>query len=107
MTREVRSHVIAQRLVDTNGILDWSFRSVFDRTIPRACPVANSSEIHVELPSNMGTGFSLTPEPLSVASKIATYDVTPGKLISSAVVFDNDYDIVLFRYQTPRNLMWP
>lgn len=93
-------------LIDANVVLDWGFRSIFDRTIPRACPVANSSEIHVELPSNIGPGFSLTPEPLSVTDKIATYDVTSGKRISSAVFFDNIHDIVLLRYQISRNSMW-
>lgn len=83
--------------------LDWGFRSIFDRTIPRACPVANSSEIHVELPSNIGPGFSLTPEPLSVTDKIATYDVTSSKRISSAVLFHNVHDIALLRCQTSRN----
>lgn len=69
-------------LVNIRVVLDWSFRSIFDRAIPRACPVANSSAVHVGLPSNIGSGYSLTPEPLKVLDNSATYDVT-GKRTSS------------------------
>ena len=57
---------------------DWSLRSIFDRTISRPCPVANSSQIRVELPSSSGSAYSITPEPSNVDGSLATYNVAEG-----------------------------
>ncbi|KAF8875658.1 GPI transamidase component PIG-T [Infundibulicybe gibba] len=40
---------------------DWSFQSLFDRTIDRNCPVARSSRAIVSSPA--GTQYSITPSP--------------------------------------------
>jgi len=52
---------------------DWSFQSLFDRTISRACPVAESSEINVFLPNN--AVYAIKPEPSTVIENLATFDV--------------------------------
>ncbi|KAH9964999.1 GPI transamidase component PIG-T [Russula dissimulans] len=57
---------------------DWSLRSLFDRTIPRACGIATSSLIRVHLPSGSEGGeYNLTPETwASMDAGIVTYDLT-------------------------------
>ena len=57
-----------------NAIIDWSLKSIFDRTIDRACPVARSSKVHVEVP-NGSSPYTITPEPAEVKDGIATYTV--------------------------------
>ncbi|KDQ26147.1 hypothetical protein PLEOSDRAFT_1078384 [Pleurotus ostreatus PC15] len=42
---------------------DWSFRSLFDRSIDNRCPVASSSTIDVKLPAE--EAYSLEPSPSS------------------------------------------
>lgn len=59
-------------------VVDWSFRSVFDRVVPRACPAATSSLIRVDLSSVEGTGYTLTPEPSGIINGSATFAVTEG-----------------------------
>lgn len=61
--------------ISVEGRRDWSLRSIFDRTISRPCPVANSSRICVELPSSSGSAYSITPEPSNVDGSLATYNV--------------------------------
>ncbi|KAK7060228.1 Subunit of the glycosylphosphatidylinositol transamidase complex-like protein [Paramarasmius palmivorus] len=52
---------------------DWSFSSLFDRTIERSCPVAGSSLINVTLPqSGM---YRITPEPQIVEKNQVYYDL--------------------------------
>jgi phosphatidylinositol glycan class T len=60
---------------------DWSLRSLFDRTIPRACSIATSSLIRVHLPPGSGGGeYTLTPETwASRDGGIVLYDLTNGK----------------------------
>ncbi|KAJ7052573.1 GPI transamidase component PIG-T [Mycena amicta] len=53
---------------------DWSFASIFDRTIQRACPVAASSQILVALP--FGVPYSIDPQPSSVEQGHAIFDVS-------------------------------
>ncbi|RDX44133.1 Gpi16 subunit GPI transamidase component [Lentinus brumalis] len=53
---------------------DWSLRSVFDRSIERACPVARSSKIRVELPPG-SSPYSITPDPSAINDGVATYVV--------------------------------
>ncbi|KAH9948307.1 Gpi16 subunit GPI transamidase component [Amylocystis lapponica] len=50
---------------------DWSLRSIFDRTVGKACPVARSSEIHVELPREQS--YTLVPDPSVINDRHATY----------------------------------
>ncbi|KAJ3515829.1 hypothetical protein NLJ89_g1507 [Agrocybe chaxingu] len=52
---------------------DWSFQSLYDRTIHRACPVAQSSEVVVSLPTN--AVYAIQPEPHAVERNLAVYDV--------------------------------
>jgi phosphatidylinositol glycan class T len=56
--------------------VDWSFQSLFGRTIERSCPVAESSRVFVTLPTD-GL-YSILPEPPSVAAGLANYDVNNG-----------------------------
>ena len=51
---------------------DWSLHSVFDRTVDRACPVARSSAIHIDLPINQP--YAVDPQPSLVEGFRATYD---------------------------------
>lgn len=63
-----------------NALLsDWSLRSVFDRSIQRACPVARSSKIRVELPSG-SSPYSITPDPSAINDGVATYVVDASEL---------------------------
>ncbi|KAH9850129.1 Gpi16 subunit GPI transamidase component [Lenzites betulinus] len=55
------------------GRRDWSLRSVFDRSIAKACPVARSSKVRVELPSE--TSYTISPGPTDIANNVATYTV--------------------------------
>lgn len=60
---------------DNLGV-DWSFQTLFGRTIERPCPVAESSRVLITLPTN---GFySIRPEPPLVAEGIARYDTKKG-----------------------------
>ncbi|KAI0632363.1 Gpi16 subunit GPI transamidase component [Trametes polyzona] len=61
----------------SDGRRDWSLRSVFDRSIERACPVAQSSKVRVELPSE--TPYVITPGPTDVTDDIALYAIDSGK----------------------------
>ena len=57
-----------------NAIIDWSLQSLFDRTINRACPVARSSKVRVELPDG-SSPYAITPEPGAVEGGVATYTI--------------------------------
>lgn len=59
--------------VDRNGIADWSFASLFDRTIGRSCPIAQSSLVRIELPDD--TSYSLSPQPTTTSSNTATFNL--------------------------------
>jgi GPI-anchor transamidase subunit T len=52
---------------------DWSFSSLFDRTIERSCPVAGTSLINVTLPQ-IGM-YRITPEPQKVEKDQVYYDL--------------------------------
>ncbi|KAI0642850.1 Gpi16 subunit GPI transamidase component [Trametes meyenii] len=52
---------------------DWSLRSVFDRSIERACPVARSSKVRVELPSQ--ATYTISPGPTDVVDNMAIYAI--------------------------------
>ncbi|KAF9473993.1 Gpi16 subunit, GPI transamidase component [Pholiota conissans] len=52
---------------------DWSLQSLFDRTVDRTCPVAETSQIFVTLP-NRGL-YSISPEPSVSKNGLAIYDV--------------------------------
>jgi hypothetical protein len=60
-------------LSSLHGLQDWSFESLFDRTIDRSCPVAESSEVLVSLPQN--AIYAIKPEPWLVDGNTAKYDV--------------------------------
>ncbi|CCL99760.1 uncharacterized protein FIBRA_01782 [Fibroporia radiculosa] len=50
---------------------DWSFLSIFDRVIERACPVADTSIIRVKLPTE--ASYAMTPTPTSIDADLATF----------------------------------
>ncbi|KAF9524123.1 GPI transamidase component GPI16 [Crepidotus variabilis] len=52
---------------------DWSFESLFGRTIDRPCPVAETSEVSVTLPIN--AMYTIQPEPARVENNLAKFDV--------------------------------
>ncbi|GBE90200.1 GPI transamidase component PIG-T homolog [Sparassis crispa] len=52
---------------------DWSLDSIFDRTIDRACPVAHSSEVRVELPGEKL--YTLSPDPSVIIEDLAIFVV--------------------------------
>ncbi|KAJ6579120.1 Gpi16 subunit GPI transamidase component [Mycena vulgaris] len=52
---------------------DWSFASIFDRTIERRCPSATSNRVVVALPIN--DAYSIHPEPASIAEGHAIFNV--------------------------------
>jgi len=55
-------------------VLDWSLQSIFDRSIRKACPVASSSRIVVELPKN--EAYAIDPKPSIVQEGFAVYDTS-------------------------------
>jgi phosphatidylinositol glycan class T len=56
--------------------LDWTLRSIFGRIIPRACPVASTSQIAVELA--VGGGLVLIPDPSEIYDDHVVYNLTQG-----------------------------
>ncbi|KAJ7747141.1 Gpi16 subunit GPI transamidase component [Mycena maculata] len=52
---------------------DWSFASMFDRTIDRTCPSTASSRVIVALPLN--EAYSIHPQPSSVEQGHAIFDL--------------------------------
>ncbi|KAJ4485920.1 Gpi16 subunit GPI transamidase component [Lentinula aciculospora] len=52
---------------------DWSFHSLFDRRVEKACPVAKFSRVSVDLPSS-GL-YRVYPEPMEVIEGKAYYDL--------------------------------
>ena len=71
---------------------DWSFQTLFGRTIERSCPVAQSSSVIVALPTN-GL-YSIRPEPPSIAAGLATYDINNSTPYNSVTVFSTDIVLV-------------
>ncbi|KAG9003247.1 Subunit of the glycosylphosphatidylinositol transamidase complex-like protein [Tulasnella sp. JGI-2019a] len=62
------------RALESKKKRDWSFSSLFGRTIPHACPVASASRIEVDLPN---APYHISPEPLLVhGPQIAIYDLS-------------------------------
>ncbi|KAH0586611.1 GPI transamidase component PIG-T [Termitomyces sp. J132] len=53
---------------------DWSFRTLFDRTIEKTCPVAQSSRVVVTLPTSVA--YAIEPEPSSVVFGLASFDIS-------------------------------
>lgn len=52
---------------------DWSFSTLFDRTVERSCPAARSSVVEVSLPRN--SPYSISPEPAAAEEAQARYNV--------------------------------
>ncbi|KAJ7134086.1 GPI transamidase component PIG-T [Mycena crocata] len=52
---------------------DWSFSSVFGRTIDRTCPSASSSRVVVALPIN--DAYSIRPQPSAIEQGHAIFDL--------------------------------
>ncbi|KAJ6498884.1 GPI transamidase component PIG-T [Mycena sanguinolenta] len=57
---------------------DWSFSSLFDRTVDYACPVAASSRVVVTLP--VREPYSIHPEPASNANNRGVFPITEQSL---------------------------
>ncbi|KAJ6579111.1 Gpi16 subunit GPI transamidase component [Mycena vulgaris] len=64
---------VADPLRPSSDKRDWSFASIFDRTIERRCPSATSSHVIVALPIN--DAYSIHPEPASIAEGHAIFNV--------------------------------
>jgi hypothetical protein len=62
------------------SLTDWSFSSIFGRSIERYCPVAQESNVRIELPNEKS--YTLSPEPTTVDGDIAVYDLVNSKLRS-------------------------
>ncbi|KAE9400530.1 Gpi16 subunit, GPI transamidase component [Gymnopus androsaceus JB14] len=60
--------------ISTNKKQDWSFASLFDRVVEKACPVAKSSRVIVDLPT-YGV-YRVHPEPSEILNGKAYYDLT-------------------------------
>ena len=61
----------------SHKVVDWSFQSLFDRSIDRACPVAETSDVIVSLPVN--TVYTIKPEPSIIERNSAKFDVKASK----------------------------
>ncbi|KAI5896118.1 Gpi16 subunit, GPI transamidase component [Schizophyllum commune H4-8] len=55
---------------------DWSFQTLFGRTIEKACPVAGRSTVRVTLPIH--EPYQIHPEPTLVKDNLAIYEVAQG-----------------------------
>lgn len=76
---EVRSALqksLVRSIFNLGFFADWSLRSLFDRTVEKACPVASSSRIRVALPQE---GALVHPEPALQRDAVAVYDVSGGE----------------------------
>ncbi|EGN97089.1 hypothetical protein SERLA73DRAFT_56706 [Serpula lacrymans var. lacrymans S7.3] len=56
---------------------DWSFESLFGRVVENRCPVATTSRVRIQLPSE--ETYAILPDPTSNADNIATYDTSVGQ----------------------------
>ncbi|KAF9014895.1 GPI transamidase component GPI16 [Cyathus striatus] len=54
---------------------DWSFQTLFDRTVERACPVAQSSRVLVTSHEHPSDAYTLFPDPTSQDASFVGYDV--------------------------------
>ncbi|KAJ7511984.1 GPI transamidase component PIG-T [Mycena galericulata] len=68
---------VADPLRPSSHKRDWSFASIFDRTIDRTCPSATSSRVVVTLP--ISDAYSLNPQPSSVEQDHAIFDLSSEK----------------------------
>ncbi|KAI0031989.1 GPI transamidase component PIG-T [Vararia minispora EC-137] len=62
--------------MSSEGKRDWTLRSLFGRVIPRACPVASSSRITVDLPAD--GGFVLLPDPSEIYPTSVAFNLARG-----------------------------
>ncbi|KAF8509714.1 GPI transamidase component PIG-T [Hysterangium stoloniferum] len=68
---------------------DWDFPHIFDRTITRACPVAYSSTIRVDLP--LSGPYTLTPDPITAGNGTAVFDVmSANKPLDVSLLYLNE-----------------
>ncbi|KAK7468558.1 Subunit of the glycosylphosphatidylinositol transamidase complex-like protein [Stygiomarasmius scandens] len=70
---------------------DWSFRSLYDRSVDRACPVAKTSRTIVTLPDAV---YSITPEPSAIESGKALYDLknkSPNESFDMKLEWGSDF----------------
>lgn len=65
--------------------IDFSFQSLFGRTISRICRVASTSSVKVTLPQRVA--YAISPEPPSVftqnQAQVATFDLSYGEYSSA------------------------
>ncbi|KAF8073389.1 GPI transamidase component PIG-T [Lyophyllum atratum] len=88
---------------------DWSFRSLFDRTVDRTCPVARSSRVEVTLPSY--GSYSISPEPSVVEDGHASFDVVDvvkpfdiGLQVEGDFEYPVGFDLPLTSFSAQRTL---
>jgi phosphatidylinositol glycan class T len=69
---------------------DWSLQVLFDRSIERICPVAQTSQILVSLPRD--TAYSLQPDASSIDGDFAVFDVkTIGKPLNTGIRWADEF----------------
>ncbi|KAJ7086216.1 GPI transamidase component PIG-T [Mycena epipterygia] len=91
---------VADPLRTSSNKRDWSFSSVFDRTIDRTCPSATSSRIIVTLPVN--DAYSLTPQPSSLEEHNAIFNLTDqDSPLDVSMQWPADFDFVASHARAP------
>ncbi|KAG8884290.1 Subunit of the glycosylphosphatidylinositol transamidase complex-like protein, partial [Tulasnella sp. 403] len=58
----------------SRGKRDWSFSSLFGRSVSRACPVVSNSSVAVQLP--VGSPFQVEPEPTFTEKGASFFDLS-------------------------------
>ena len=76
-------NIYHMRLVTKNNNLDWSFQTLFGRSINRNCPVARKSHITVSLPRD--AAYSLKPDTSSIDGDLALFDVKTSMFYSLVI----------------------
>lgn len=75
--RRGKTQGVPHLILRLTALLDWSFQSLFDRSIDVSCPVASSSTIHLVAPDVRG--YQLSPEPMSSNDTVSVYTPTSRK----------------------------
>ncbi|KIK81784.1 hypothetical protein PAXRUDRAFT_832609 [Paxillus rubicundulus Ve08.2h10] len=68
---------------------DWSFQSLFDRSIDAACPVSSRSTARVVIPDD--DGYRLSPELLLGDKSMAIYDLTSQVPLDISMLWPNEH----------------
>ncbi|KAG8216666.1 GPI transamidase component PIG-T [Butyriboletus roseoflavus] len=72
---------------------DWSFQSLFDRSIDVSCPVASSNTIHLVVPN--ARGYKLSPNPMSSNDTASVYSLTSHVPLDIAMSWPEEHVLTL------------